>query len=140
MQHRFGNLKIAGTSSGYFAASEEPALIEQINRSGAAILLVGLGAPRQDVWIANNLTRLRPAVKIGVGGLFDFYSERISRAPQWIREIGMEWLWRLIMEPRRMWRRYLIGNPLFLFRVWREARSGHADEAWPPRRGERRPR
>jgi N-acetylglucosaminyldiphosphoundecaprenol N-acetyl-beta-D-mannosaminyltransferase len=129
MQVRFRCLKIAGTHPGYFEASEEAALVDEINRSRADILLVGLGAPRQDVWIANNLSRLNPAVKIGVGGLFDFYSERISRAPQWMREIGMEWLWRLIMQPRRMWRRYVIGNPLFLFRVWRESRCGHANES-----------
>ncbi len=122
MRLKFGGLKIAGTRSGYFQASDEAALLDEINRSGADILLVGLGAPRQEVWIANNLSRLRPPVKIGVGGLFDFYSERIARAPRWMREIGMEWSWRLIMEPRRMWRRYLVGNPLFLFRVWRESR------------------
>ncbi len=129
MQAKFGRLKIAGTHAGYFAPCDESALIDEINLSGANILLVGLGAPRQEMWIAQNSSRLRPAVKIGVGGLFDFYSERISRAPQWMREIGMEWLWRLMMEPRRMWRRYVIGNPLFLFRVWRESRSGHADES-----------
>jgi N-acetylglucosaminyldiphosphoundecaprenol N-acetyl-beta-D-mannosaminyltransferase len=122
MQAKFGRLKIAGTHSGYFEASGEAAMLDEINRSGADILLVGLGAPRQDAWIANNASRLLPAVKIGVGGLFDFYSDRISRAPQWMREIGMEWVWRLAMEPRRMWRRYVIGNPLFLFRVWRESR------------------
>jgi N-acetylglucosaminyldiphosphoundecaprenol N-acetyl-beta-D-mannosaminyltransferase len=103
-------------------------LIDQINGSRAHILLVGLGAPRQDLWLANNRSKLHPAVKIGVGGLFDFYSDEISRAPQWMREVGMEWVWRLIKEPRRMWRRYVIGNPLFLFRVWRESRFGDADE------------
>jgi N-acetylglucosaminyldiphosphoundecaprenol N-acetyl-beta-D-mannosaminyltransferase len=122
MRLKFGSLKIAGTRSGYFQASDEAALLDEINRSSADILLVGLGAPRQEVWIANNRSRLRPAMTIGVGGLFDFYSERIARAPSWMREIGMEWSWRLIMEPRRMWRRYLVGNPLFLFRVWRESR------------------
>ena len=127
MQIRFEGLRIAGTHPGYFAASEESALVEEINSSRADILLVGLGAPRQDVWIASNLSRLRPAVKIGVGGLFDFYSERISRAPQWMREIGMEWLWRLVLQPRRMWRRYVVGNPLFLLRVWRETRRSRAD-------------
>ena len=59
---------------------------------------------------------------MGVGGLFDFYSGRISRAPAWMREIGLEWVYRLLQEPGRMWRRYIIGNPLFLFRVWKETR------------------
>jgi N-acetylglucosaminyldiphosphoundecaprenol N-acetyl-beta-D-mannosaminyltransferase len=129
MQEKFERLRIAGTHTGYFETADELALIEEINRSGADILLVGLGAPRQDLWLANNLSRLRPAVKIGVGGLFDFYSKTISRAPQWMREIGMEWSWRLMMEPRRMWRRYVVGNPLFLLRVWHEAKFGHADES-----------
>ncbi len=129
MQGKYGRLKVAGTHPGYFTALDEGRVIDEINRSGADVLLVGLGAPRQDVWLADNASRLRPAVKIGVGGLFDFYSERISRAPDWMREIGLEWVWRLAMEPRRMWRRYVIGNPHFLFRVWRESRSGHADES-----------
>jgi N-acetylglucosaminyldiphosphoundecaprenol N-acetyl-beta-D-mannosaminyltransferase len=60
---------------------------------------------------------------MGVGGLFDFYSGRIPRAPMWMREIGLEWLWRLIQEPGRLWRRYVIGNPLFLFRVWKQSVS-----------------
>ena len=60
---------------------------------------------------------------LGVGGLFDFYSGRIPRAPLWLREIGLEWVWRLAQEPGRMWRRYLLGNPLFLYRVWRQARK-----------------
>ena len=60
---------------------------------------------------------------MGVGGLFDFYSGRIPRAPLWLREIGLEWVWRLIQEPGRMWRRYILGNPLFLYRVWKQARQ-----------------
>jgi N-acetylglucosaminyldiphosphoundecaprenol N-acetyl-beta-D-mannosaminyltransferase len=60
---------------------------------------------------------------MGVGGLFDFYSGRIPRAPMWLREIGLEWLYRLMQEPGRMWRRYVIGNPLFLYRVWRQMLS-----------------
>ena len=60
---------------------------------------------------------------MGVGGLFDFYSGRIPRAPAWMRELGLEWVFRLMQEPGRMWRRYVIGNPLFLSRVWRQARQ-----------------
>ncbi len=90
--------------------------------TGAAILLVAFGVPRQELWIDGWRGRLEPPVCLGVGGLFDFYSGRIPRAPLWMREIGLEWVWRLLQEPRRMWRRYVIGNPLFLFRVWRQAR------------------
>jgi len=123
MRDRFPNLKISGCRQGYFTADEEPQVIDEINRSNADILLVGTGAPSQDIWIARHRAELTPAVCIGVGGLFDFYSGRIPRAPQWIRELGLEWGWRLAMEPRRMWQRYLIGNPKFLYRVWREVRG-----------------
>lgn len=120
MQIRFPELKIAGTRDGYFPPEEEPAVIEAINQSGAAILLVAFGAPRQELWLARHQTALRPRVLIGVGGLFDFYSGRIPRAPVWMREIGLEWTWRLLQEPGRMWRRYIIGNPVFLYRVYRQ--------------------
>jgi N-acetylglucosaminyldiphosphoundecaprenol N-acetyl-beta-D-mannosaminyltransferase len=122
MRSRFPGLLIAGSRDGYFTARDEPAVVEEINRSGAAILLVALGAPRQEQWIARNRDRLAPLVAMGVGGLFDFYSGRIRRAPPWMREIGMEWVYRLLQEPRRMWRRYIIGNPVFLYRVWLQKR------------------
>ncbi len=126
MQERFPGLTIAGTQHGFFPAEEEAAVIEKINASGANVLLVAFGAPRQELWLARNRERLQPTVAMGVGGLFDFYSGRISRAPQWLRELGLEWTWRLLQEPGRMWRRYVIGNPLFLARVWRQARHGVA--------------
>ena len=115
-------LEVAGARDGYFPAEETPRVIEEINRSGASILLVALGAPRQEQWLATHADELKPAVRMGVGGLFDFYSGRIPRAPLWMREIGLEWVYRLLQEPGRMWRRYIIGNPLFLFRVWKESR------------------
>ncbi|MBK1643690.1 glycosyltransferase [Thiocapsa imhoffii] len=124
LQAQYPNLTIAGTHHGYFSPDEEGAVIEQINASGAAVLLVAFGVPRQEAWLAAHQARLHPPVRMGVGGLFDFYSGRIPRAPVWMREIGLEWVWRLLQEPGRMWRRYVIGNPLFLYRVWRQARGG----------------
>lgn len=125
MQQQYPGLKIAGTRDGYFSADEQQEVISQINGSGATVLLVALGAPRQENWIMQNQQALAPGLMMGVGGLFDFYSGRISRAPVWIREIGLEWVWRLIQEPRRMWQRYLVGNFLFMYRVWREkSRNG----------------
>lgn len=117
MQDINPGLRIAGTCHGYFSATEENDILEQINASGADVLLVGFGAPLQERWIAEHSSALKPAVRIGVGGLFDFYSGRIARAPLWLRRIGMEWIWRLVQEPKRMWRRYLLGNPLFLWRA-----------------------
>ena len=107
-------LRIAGTHSGYFSAEEEDLLIERINRSHAGILLVGFGVPLQEKWIARNRHRIDVPVVMGVGGLFDYYSGRIPRAPKLVRACKSEWIWRLAMEPRRMAKRYLWGNAVFL--------------------------
>ena len=123
MRARYPNLIIAGTQHGYFGPDEENAVIARINASRAGVLLVALGVPRQELWLAEHHEALTPPLRMGVGGLFDFYSGRIPRAPLWLREIGLEWVWRLIQEPGRMWRRYILGNPLFLYRVWKQARQ-----------------
>jgi N-acetylglucosaminyldiphosphoundecaprenol N-acetyl-beta-D-mannosaminyltransferase len=117
IRRNYPGVHIAGARSGYFTPEEEPAVIREVADSGAKVLLVALGAPRQDLWIAEHLPELGVSVAMGVGGLFDFYSGRIPRAPQWMREVGMEWVYRFIQEPRRMWRRYLVGNVVFLWRV-----------------------
>ncbi|QYK14893.1 WecB/TagA/CpsF family glycosyltransferase [Shewanella rhizosphaerae] len=118
MQARYPALNIAGTHHGYLDSEQETAkVIAQINASKASILLVAMGAPQQELWLAKHQAQLNVAVGIGVGGLFDFYSERIIRAPLWVRQIGMEWIARLLAEPARMWRRYLLGNPRFLYHV-----------------------
>ena len=110
----YPSLRIRGTQHGYFDKHDEDALIEHINRSGAAILFVGFGVPLQEEWIARNRHRLEAPVVLGVGGLFDYYSGRIARAPTPIRAMRCEWAWRLAMEPRRMASRYLVGNAIFL--------------------------
>jgi N-acetylglucosaminyldiphosphoundecaprenol N-acetyl-beta-D-mannosaminyltransferase len=123
MLRRYPQLKIAGARDGYFVPEEEEAVVDDINDSGARILLVAFGAPRQELWLARWRDRLLPSVTMGVGGLFDFYSGRIPRAPVWMREMGLEWVYRLMQEPGRMWRRYVIGNPLFLYRVRQQAKK-----------------
>jgi exopolysaccharide biosynthesis WecB/TagA/CpsF family protein len=129
MQTRFPGLKIAGTYHGYFSEDDESDVVAGINTSGADVVLVAMGAPRQELWLARHADELLPPLRMGVGGLFDFYSGRIQRAPRWVREIGMEWAYRICQEPGRMWRRYVLGNPLFLYRVWREALRDRADQA-----------
>jgi N-acetylglucosaminyldiphosphoundecaprenol N-acetyl-beta-D-mannosaminyltransferase len=124
MQDTYPELKIAGTRHGYFSADEEKDVVHAINQSSPDVLLVGMGVPRQELWLERHQAALTPSIRIGVGGLFDFYSGRIPRAPLWVREIGLEWLWRLLQEPGRLWRRYVIGNPLFLYRVWKQSRVG----------------
>lgn len=111
--------EIAGARDGYFAEGDTPAVIRQIRESRADLLLVAFGAPKQDLWLERHLAETGAKVAMGVGGLFDFYSGRIPRAPVWMREIGMEWLFRFLQEPRRMWRRYFVGNVVFLYHAWR---------------------
>ncbi len=126
MTERYPGLVVAGIRDGYFSPDEESGVLDEINRSGAGVLLVAMGAPRQEVWLHERRERLSVPVRMGVGGLFDFYSGRIRRAPQWMRDVGLEWVYRLLQEPGRMWRRYVVGNPLFLMRVFREARRRKA--------------
>ena len=116
----YPKVKVSGYQHGYFQRNEESSIIHRIRDSRTDLLLVAFGVPKQDMWINQHLEETGVNVSIGVGGLFDFYSGRIPRAPLWMREIGMEWLYRLIQEPGRMWKRYLIGNGLFLARVLKE--------------------
>jgi exopolysaccharide biosynthesis WecB/TagA/CpsF family protein len=124
---------IAGTHHGYFrkGGDEEDRVIGAINASGAAIVLVGFGVPLQDDWAARNAARLDAPVIAGVGGLFDFFSGAVSRSPKAMRSIGCEWMWRLALEPRRMARRYLIGNAVFLGHALREAAARRQPSARP---------
>lgn len=110
------HLDIGGVQHGFFDAAEEATIIDRINASGADVVLVAMGVPRQDVWIARNRHRLTARIVFGVGAQFDFWAGRVSRAPQFLRSAGLEWVWRLAIEPRRMFRRYVIGNPEFLLR------------------------
>lgn len=110
-------LRIAGSHHGYIAPQDTPKLIDEINNSGADILLVGMGTPLQEAWIHTHKHKLRTGCVLAVGGLFDFYSGRIPRAPLLFRQWGFEWLWRLAQEPKAKFKRYVLGNPLFLFRL-----------------------
>ena len=112
---RHPRLKIVGTYSGSPASYEEDEIVEQINASGADILFVAFGAPAQDVWIARNLPRLRPRMAMGVGGTFDFIAGVIPRAPLWLQQLGLEWLYRLYVQPSR-WRR-MLRLPRFVLAV-----------------------
>jgi len=114
---RFPGLVIAGIQHGYFKQSENAAVFENIRSSQPDVLLVGLGAPRQEAWINAHMQDTGATVAIGVGGLFDYYSGNIPRAPLWMRKSGLEWVFRLTQEPARLWKRYLIGNFTFMARI-----------------------
>ena len=126
LQHNLGKkfpgLTIRGTLSpkyGAWSQGDESHYIGTINRSGAEIIFVGLGCPRQELWMAKH-SREIPGVLVGVGAAFDFHARTIQRAPEFMQRAGLEWLHRLASEPRRLWRRYLIMNSCFLWFVARD--------------------
>lgn len=120
LAEQYPGLKIAGTHHGYFdkSSDESMAIINAINKSSADILLIGFGSPIQEQWLLDNRDSLKTRTALAVGGLFDFYSGAIPRSPLWLRELGLEWVWRLLQDPVGKWHRYVIGNPLYLYRLW----------------------
>ena len=116
LTEKYPDLIIAGARPSLFRPStdaEKKAIVEEIHRSGARIVLVGLGCPRQEVWVHEYAALLRmPA--LAVGAAFDFHAGLLSHAPRFMQERGLEWLYRLVQEPKRLWRRYLLLNPAFL--------------------------
>lgn len=112
----FPNLQIVYAFSPPFRAlsdEEDRKITDEINDSGAQILFVGLGCPKQERWMAAHKANIK-AVMLGVGASFDFYAGNVSESPAWLGNLGLEWLYRLTQEPRRLWRRYLILNPRFI--------------------------
>jgi len=111
------------------ADPEGEAAVGAIRAARADVVLVALGAPKQELWMHRHRDVLAPAVLLGVGASLDFVAGRVRRAPRWISQSGLEWAWRLAREPRRLWRRYLIDDPRFLLiflRSWRAARASRA--------------
>ena len=137
LEARFPGLEIAYAGSPPFrppSDEEDAATVDAIVASGARLLFVGLGCPKQETWMAAHRDRL-PLVQVGVGAAFDFHAGRVRQAPAWIRSAGLEWLFRMVMEPRRLARRYLRHNPRFVVRLarqlWsrrRELTAGFADD------------
>jgi len=116
MQARYEGLNVAYCFSPPFhpvSPEEDAAIAEQINHSGARILFVGLGCPKQETWMAEHRGKVN-AVMLGVGAAFDFHAGVKPQAPVWMQVMGLEWLFRLMTEPRRLWKRYLYHNPRFL--------------------------
>lgn len=117
LQERFPGINIVCQISPPFRSltmDEDTSYTNTIIDSGAQVLFVGIGCPRQENWIAKHQGKI-PAVMLGVGAAFDFHSGRVKQAPPWMQKTGLEWLFRLIMEPRRLWKRYFKHNPRFLF-------------------------
>jgi len=119
------DITIAGTYAPPYRpldTTSDPAIIERLNASGAAIIWVGLGSPKQDLWMQLYRPHLNAALLIGVGAAFDFIAGTKRQAPRWMQRSGLEWAFRLAQEPRRLWRRYVIYNTRFILAVLRETR------------------
>jgi len=111
---------VAGIESPPFralTAEEDAAVVERIRAASPDIVWVGIGSPRQEMWMAAHLERLHAPVLVGVGAAFDFLSGNKPQAPRWLQRSGLEWLFRLGSEPARLWRRYVLGYPLFVVLV-----------------------
>jgi N-acetylglucosaminyldiphosphoundecaprenol N-acetyl-beta-D-mannosaminyltransferase len=146
LQKMYPGLAVAGTYSPSFktvGAPESQEVIDRINDAKPDIVWVGLGTPKQEHWMAQHVDRLTASVLLGVGAAFDFHAGLKRQAPRWMQQSGLEWLFRLATEPRRLWRRYLVNNPLFvwlaLLQMWRptshvaaEAQHERVESTGPP--------
>jgi N-acetylglucosaminyldiphosphoundecaprenol N-acetyl-beta-D-mannosaminyltransferase len=140
---RFPGLEVAYSCSPPFralTAEEDRRVRAEIRASGARILFVGLGAPKQERWMADRLGAM-DGVMIGVGAAFDVLAGKTTRAPGWMQQVGLEWMFRLIREPRRLWKRYVYGNPRFVVLFGKQvlaaewARRGRAEPRPAPKEG-----
>jgi len=116
LTEKFPGLQIVGTYTPPFRPltdAEDHEVMQMINRSGADIVWVGLSTPKQEKWMSRHIGRLHAPVMIGVGAAFDFHAGLKSQAPRWMQKTGLEWFYRLLTEPKRLWRRYLTNNPMF---------------------------
>lgn len=119
MQAKHPNLKIAGIHHGYFWDDEET-VVEQIHNSGAQLLFVAITSPKKENFINRWRERLGVSFVMGVGGTFDVVAGKVNRAPKWMQRAGLEWFYRIIQEPRRMWKRYLVTNSKFVWLLVKE--------------------
>ena len=117
---KFPQLKVTGAYSPPFrdlTDSEDEQMIAMINKANPDVLWVGLGCPKQEIWMYQHRDRLEVPVIVGVGAAFDFHSGTKKQAPRWMREHGLEWFFRLVTEPRRLWKRYIVDGAVFLYNV-----------------------
>lgn len=119
MKERYPALVIAGTRDGYWPPGADDQIVAEIRSSGASLVMAALGNPLQERWLADHLAATGARLGVGVGAFFDFAAGEVARAPAWMNRMGIEWVFRLLQEPKRLWRRYVVGNPLFLARVLR---------------------
>lgn len=131
LRRQYPGLEVAGTLCPPFGFENDPAEAERVAQAVRAaapdVLFVALGAPKQEVWLQDNLPSLGVPVGVGVGAAFDFVSGQVRRAPRWMRRAGLEWLFRVIVEPRRLWKRYAVYNTRFIALVFRQRLRGRGE-------------
>lgn len=120
IDQRYPGVHVVGARNGYFATSEYAEVVRQIRDSRPDLLLVGMPAPFKEIWCDEHRACLQVPAVLGVGGAFDVVAGFVSRAPKVIQSVGLEWLWRLAMEPRKLWKRYLVSNSQFIGLLARE--------------------
>jgi N-acetylglucosaminyldiphosphoundecaprenol N-acetyl-beta-D-mannosaminyltransferase len=123
LKAKYPDLVVAGFYTPPFRSlteEEDAAIVDAINKSGAQVVWIGLSTPNQEFWTRDHVGQINGATLIGVGAAFDFHSGAVTRAPKWMQNSGFEWLHRLLSEPRRLWRRYLVIAPSFVVRIVRE--------------------
>lgn len=126
LKSKYANIKIAGYHHGYFSQDEELKIIEDINISKADLLILGLGVPIQEKWVMRNRAKLETVrLTIAAGAVFDFISGKVVRASKFTQKIGLEWLWRFMQEPKRLFRRYFIGNFIFFYHILFNKKLNH---------------
>lgn len=124
LTQRYPAHRFSVVSHGYFTAEEESRLLDGLKAERPDLLLVAMGNPLQERFIADKLGPQHCSVAAGVGALFDFFADEVQRAPEFVRKARLEWIFRLWLEPRRLWRRYVLGNPAFLLRIARQYAVG----------------
>ncbi len=117
---QFPNIRIVGWHHGYFKFDEDTEIVNEIKDKKPDVLFVAMSSPLKEKFIAKNLYKMNVPVSIGVGGTFDIIAGKCRLAPPWISKLGLEWFYRLCQEPRRLWKRYLIGNTIFIWLVLKE--------------------
>lgn len=117
---QFPGIQIAGFRNGYWKDPENDLVVQQVRQADPDILFVGISSPKKEYWLSDNLNALGVPFAMGVGGSFDVLAGKVRRAPVWMQKTGLEWFYRFAMEPRRMWKRYLVGNTIFIGLVVRE--------------------
>ena len=120
LKTKYPKLQLAGWRNGYWAADEEASIVREIMRAKPAVLCMAVGSPKQELFLGKWKQEMHVPFVMGVGGSFDVTAGVLRRAPRWMQRLGVEWLFRLAQEPRRLWRRYLNEDMAFFRLVWRE--------------------